>query len=188
MNKQKKQLLLLLFALILVIVAFFLVSNMPEEEETEEAVSYTVTDLNVDNVNKLAFTNSTGTYVLTKQDDIWSYEADKTIDLDETAVSGLAKRVAAISSENRMEQVADLSVYGLDEPEIIILISDGTTSYTLLVGDYNNITYTQYICLEEDMSTVYTTTAYNVSSFESGIDDLIVVEEETETETTQVQE
>ena len=74
----------------------------------------------------------------------------------------------------------DASIYGLTEPTMTILVSDGTTSYTVLVGDYNDVTGTQYICLENDMSTVYTTSSYTVSDFEGGIDDLIVEEEETE--------
>lgn len=182
MTKQKKQLLLLALMLVLAIAVFAIVSRLPEEEETEETETYTVTDLDEEAVNKLTFTNETGTYTFSRTDDIWSYEGDKTLDIDEEKVEKMISKVAALSSENRMEEVEDLSLYGLDEPEITILVSDGTTSYTLFVGDYNDITYTQYLCLESDMKTVYTTTAYQISSFKNGIDDLIVVEEESETE------
>lgn len=183
MKKQKKQLLLLLLVLILAVAAFLVVSKISEEEEAEETISYTVTDLEADNVSKLVFTNDTGTYTLTKQEDSWTYEGDKTLDMDETAVNNLVNKVAALTSENIIEQVEDASVYGLDEPIVTILVSDGTKSYTLLVGDYNNTTYTYYLCREDDMETVYTTTSYNISSFQNGIDDLIAVEEETQTET-----
>ena len=188
MNKQKKQLLLLILVLVLALIAFVLVSKMPDEEEIEETVSFTVTDLDTEAVNKLTFTNGTGTYTLTKAEDIWSYEGDKTLDMDEDAVQSMIDKVASITSENCIEKVEDLSLYGLDEPEITILVSDGTTSYTLFIGDYNDMTYTQYLCLENDMETVYTTTSYNISAFKNGIDDLIVVEEDTETATTEVQE
>lgn len=188
MNKQKKQLLLLILVLLLAIVAFVVVSKMPSEEEVEETVSYTITDLEAETVNKLTFTNATGTYTLTKTDDVWSYEGDKILDIDEDAVQDMVNKVASLTSENCIEQVEDLSQYGLDEPEITILVSDGTTSYTLFIGDYNDMTNTQYLCLESDQETVYTTTSYNISSFENGIDELIVVEEETETSTTQAEE
>ena len=186
MNKQKKQLLLLLLVLILAIVAFLFVSKMPDEDETEEAVSYTVTDLEPENVSKLVFTNDTGTYTLTKQEDgTWMYEGDKTLDMDETAVENLISKVSALTSEDKIEQVKDVSEYGLDEPVVTILVSDGTNSYTMLVGDYNDVTYTYYMCLENDMETVYTTTSYSISSFQSGIDDLIAEEEETTEETSE---
>ena len=186
MNKQKKQLLLLLLVLILAIVAFLFVSKMPDEDETEEAVSYTVTDLEPENVSKLVFTNDTGTYTLTKQEDgTWIYEGDKTLDMDETAVENLISKVSALTSEDKIEQVKDVSEYGLDEPVVTILVSDGTNSYTMLVGDYNDVTYTYYMCLENDMETVYTMTSYSISSFQSGIDDLIAEEEETTEETSE---
>ena len=193
MNKQKKQLLLLLLVLIIAIVAFLFVSKMPDEDETEEAVSYTVTDLEAENVSKLVFTNDTGTYTLTKQEDgTWTYEGDKTLDMDETAVESLISKVSALTSEDKIEQVEDVSGYGLDEPAITILVSDGINSYTLLVGDYNDVTYTYYICLENDVETVYTTTSYSISSFQNGIDSLVAEEEETteemSEETTQTQE
>ncbi len=189
MNKQKKQLLLLLLVLILAIVTFLFVSKMPDEDETEEAISYTITDLEAENVSKLVFTNDTGTYTLTKQEDgTWTYEGDKTLAMDETAVENLISKVSALTSEDKIEQVEDVSEYGLDEPVITILVSDGTNSYTMLVGDYNDVTYTYYVCLENDMETVYTTTSYSISSFQNGVDSLIAEEEETTEETTQTQE
>lgn len=182
MNKQKKQLLLLLFVLLLAVGAFLLVSRIPGEDEAEEAESYSVTNLDAENVCKLSFMNENGTFTLTKQGDSWVYEGDKALDMDEDAVDNLVNKVAALTSENCMEQVEDASIYGLDEPIVTILVSDGTTSYTLLVGDYNDMTYTYYLCLEDDKGTVYTTTSYNVSSFMDGIDNLIAEEEETESE------
>lgn len=183
MNKQKKQLLLLIFILILAIAAFLLVSQIPSGEEAEETQSYSVTSLDTEKVCKLSFTNDNGTFTLTKQEDSWVYEGDKTLDMDEDAVDNLVSKVAALTSENRIEQVEDSSIYGLDEPIVTILVSDGKNSYTLLVGDYNNMTCTYYLCLEDDMKTVYTTTSYNISSFMDGIENLIVEEEETESET-----
>ncbi|MBQ6788053.1 MAG: DUF4340 domain-containing protein [Lachnospiraceae bacterium] len=187
MNKQKKQLILLIILFVMAVTAFGIVSKMSEEEESKEAVNYTVTNLEAEAVNKLTFTNETGTYILTKQDGIWSYEGDKTLDLDEEAVQTMVGKVGNLTSENCIEQVEDLALYGLDVPEITILVSDGTDSYTLFIGNYNEVTYTQYLCLESDMETVYTTTSYQISSFKNGIDDLIVEEEEMETVNTEVQ-
>ncbi len=187
MNKQKKQMILLILLFVMAVTAFVIVSKMPEEEDSEDVVTYTVTNLEAEAVNKLTFTNETGTYILTKQDGIWSYEGDKTLDLDEEAVQTMVGKVANLTSENCIEQVEDLSLYGLDEPEITILVSDGTDSYTLFIGNYNDVTYTQYLCLESDMETVYTTTSYQISSFKNGIDDLIVDEEEMESVITEVQ-
>ena len=121
MNKQKKQLLLLIFILILAIAAFLLVSQIPSGEEAEETQSYSVTSLDTEKVCKLSFTNDNGTFTLKKQEDSWVYEGDKTLDMDEDAVDNLVSKVAALTSENRIEQVEDSSIYGLDEPIVTIL-------------------------------------------------------------------
>ena len=70
----------------------------------------------------------------------------------------------------------------VDEPAATILISDGTTGCTLLVGDYNELTETYYLCLESDKGTVYTADPYTVSDFiDKRMEDLVVQQEETET-------
>ena len=92
-------------------------------------------------------------------------------------------KVASLTSENKIENVEDIAQYGLDAPSLTILVSDGTTSYTILIGDYNETTYTYYMCLESDKSTVYTTNSVTITSFKSNTLEDITAEEETETET-----
>ena len=179
MEKQKKQLLLLAGALILVIAAWFGVSLIPEEEEAEETMSYQVSDLEEDAVTKLTYTNEQGTLSFAKEGEEWLYEADKSVDIEESTIEKMVGKLASYSSENQITGVEDISIYGLNEPKYTILLSDGTTSYTMFVGDYNATTYTYYMCLESDTSTVYTVQSADVSVYENVLEDLIVEEEET---------
>jgi hypothetical protein len=185
MEKQKKQLIAMLAVLVVAVVAFFAVSKISkaQDEAEEETVEYAVNDLDGDAVTRLIFTNSTaGTISLSKVGDEWIYEDDKTVDIDESEVESLIGKVAGLTSENKIENVTDLSQYGLDEPTGTIMISDGTNSCTILVGSYNSMMTANYICLESDKTTVYTTKNSYVSAFEVTVDD-ITAEEETETET-----
>lgn len=183
MEKQKKQLIGLLAVLVVAIVVFFAVSKAADADtEEDDTVTYAVNDLESDNVTRLVFTNSTATISLSKSGDDWVYEDDKTIDIDEDEVEKLIKKVAGLTSENKLENVTDLSQYGLDEPSGTIMISDGTNTCTILVGNYNSMMTTNYICLESDKSTVYTTKNSTVSAFEVTVEDL-TAEPETETET-----
>ena len=185
MEKQKEQLLLLAGILIVALVAFLLLSRLPDEEETEETPAYQVTNLEADLVTKLVYTNENGTITLLKSGDEWQCEEDKSIDIDEDTVETMVGKVASYSSENKMENVEDVSIYGLDQPSLTILVSDGTTSYTMLIGDYNETTYTYYMCLENDMSTVYTTESVTISVFDHTLEDLTAEEESTEETTTE---
>lgn len=183
MEKQKKQLLGLLVILIVAVIAFIVVKNLPDEEEEDTTASYEVTDLNADNVTKLVYTNENGTLTLNKNGDEWTCEEDRSVDIDEDTVNTMVGKVASLTSENKIENVEDISQYGLDNPSLTIFVSDGTTSYTLLIGDYNETTYTYYMCLGNDKSTVYTTQSVTISSFQNNTLEDITAEAETETAT-----
>lgn len=180
MEKQKKQLLLMLLLLVVAVAVFFGISAIPEEEE-EQSVTYQITDMAIENVTKLTYSFDDVHVKLVKTDAEWQSEEDKTIDLDEAAVENMIGKVAALTSENRIENVEDASQYGLTESTKTVLISDGTTTYTLVIGDYNDMTATYYVCLEDDMRTVYTANSTTVNAFNTTMEEL-VVEEETTTE------
>lgn len=146
MEKQKKQLLGLLVILIVAVIAFIVVKNLPQEEETDTTASYEVTNLNADDVTKLVYTNENGTLTLNKDGDNWICDEDRSVDIDADKVSTMVGKVASLTSENKIENVEDIAQYGLDAPSLTILVSDGTTSYTILIGDYNETTiYILYV-------------------------------------------
>ena len=182
MEKQKKQLIGLLAVLIVAVIAFVVISKLPDGEESEDKETYAVTALDADAVTKLVYTNESGTVSLTKNGSEWICEEDKSVDIDEDTVNNMVSKVASLTSENKLENVTDVSQYGLDDPTLKILISDGSDSYTLFVGDYNETTYTYYLCLESDMSTVYTTQSGTISDFQNNTLAELTAEPETQTD------
>lgn len=182
MEKQKKQLIGLLAVLIVAVIAFVVISKLPDGEESEDKESYAVTTLDTDAVTKLVYTNESGTVSLTKNGSEWICEEDKSVDIDEDTVNNMVSKVASLTSENKLENVTDVSQYGLDDPTLKLLISDGSDSYTIFVGDYNETTYTYYLCLENDMSTVYTTQSGTISDFQNNTLTELTAEEETQTD------
>lgn len=187
MEKQKKQLLFMLLLLALAILTFVGAAVIPEEKE-EEAVSYQITNFATNEVTKLEYSFDEIQVKLEKLEDEWWNEEDKSMDIDEETVTGMIAKVASLTSENRIEKVTDVSIYGLANATKKVRISDGVKSYTLIIGDYNDMTSTYYVCLEEDMSTVYTMSSTKVNAFDMPIESLVVEEETTAEETTPVQE
>ncbi|MBO5146960.1 MAG: DUF4340 domain-containing protein [Lachnospiraceae bacterium] len=182
MVKQRKQmavLLLILFAACGVL--GFVSLSSKEEAEAMAEEGFVVNDIEADEATKLIFTNSTGTYSLRKEEEKWILEEDKTAEVDETEVTRLLAAVAPLRSADRIEQAEDLSLYGLDSPVRTIMVSNSEKNSTILVGDFNEITDTYYICLEEDTSTVYTAEYDTVSAFEVQTEDLIIEPDEEET-------
>lgn len=188
MNKQKKQMILLGVILLMVIICFAVICMIPEKEEEDAVISYEVTSFEEDEIQKITFTNTNGTFSFVKDEDEWLYESDKSLDIDESIIQNMLKKLAKYSSENKITDVTDMSAYGLDDPHKKMLISDGTNSVTFLIGEYNNITYTYYMCLEDDPSTIYTMASSDLSIFDKTLEDMIIepeeessAEEETET-------
>ncbi|MBE5876669.1 MAG: DUF4340 domain-containing protein [Lachnospiraceae bacterium] len=178
MEKQKKQLLFMIVLLVVAIAAFVGITAIPEKEE-EEAVTYQITDMTSESVTKLTYSFDGVHVKLTKSGEEWQNEEDKSMDIDEAAVEALIDKVASLTSKNQIENVEDSGQYGLTDATKTVLISDGTTTYTLMFGDYNDMTSTYYVCLEDDMSTVYTADSTTVNAFHTAVEELVAEEEET---------
>jgi len=137
MEKQKKQLLFMIVLLVVAIAAFVGITAIPEKEE-EEAVTYQITDMTSESVTKLTYSFDGVHVKLTKSGEEWQNEEDKSMDIDEAAVEALIDKVASLTSKNQIENVEDSGQYGLTDATKTVLISDGTTTYTLMFGDYND--------------------------------------------------
>lgn len=179
MKKQKKQMLFSCLIMLMVLICFVIICLIPKNQEEEEKIVYDVTSFDSNQINKLTFTNEAGTFSFRKVGEDWSYEADETLDIDESKIEDMIQKLAKYQSENKITDVTDLISYGLHEPDKKMLISDGENSVTFLVGSYNNITYTYYMCLESAPDTVFTMSSADLSLFDQTIEDLIVETEET---------
>lgn len=82
----------------------------------------------------------------------------------------------SITAQNLINDVTDLSQYGLDEPSNVLHWETEHGSYTYNVGDYNSIASVYYIC-EPGSHTVYAVPNSLGTGFDYSLEDLI--EEET---------
>lgn len=182
MNKQKKQLIILVAVLLAAVIAFVLVTKLVHDDgQEDETEKYKVTDMESDSITKLSYTNESGTFSFTKTDDSWQYDDDVSLDIKESTIDNMIAKVASLESENRITDVKDASIYGLDTPDITISISDGNKTETIKIGDYNLTTSTYYVSRDDDTSVIYTATSATISSFQTqNIDELIETDIQTD--------
>lgn len=190
MERQKKQLAMLtviLIAAVIILIVLLKYFDKASEDASEEN-HFTINNIQADKVIRFAFTNSTGTVSLTKNAQEWIYDNDSSLDMDEDKVTELIQTVAPLDSENRIEEVENLEMYGLAEPALTILVSDGEEVCTMMIGDLNEMTGTYYLCLEGKESVIYDVNPQVVSPFSATLADLTVIEEQiSETESTEEQ-
>lgn len=188
MKRQKKQMVVLLVLLVAVIGAYFGIVKYNEwssqrEKEKEEAAQVYITDFSMDSVEKFSYDYQGVTFAFTKQGEDWIYIDDETLDIDESSLESMISDAVQLDASEKIENVTDLSQYGMEEPALTVGFTVSGKDYTLCVGDYNDILSMYYAYLTEDGSTVYLISSGFKTGFNTTLDQLVVVVEETETET-----
>ncbi len=181
MERQKKQLAVLtvvLIAAVIILIVLLKYFDKASEDASEEN-HFIINNIQADKVIRFAFTNSAGTVSLTKNAQEWIYDNDSSLDMDEDKVTELIQTVAPLNSENRIEEVENLEMYGLAEPALTILVSDGEEVCTMMIGDLNEMTGTYYLCLEGKESVIYDVNPQIVSAFGTTLEDLVTAKEQT---------
>lgn len=181
MERQKKQLTVLaviLIAAVIVLIVLLKYYDKASEDALGEK-NFAINNIQAEKVIRFAFTNSEGTVSLTKNAQEWIYDNDSSLDMDEDKIAELIQTVAPLESENRIEDVENLEIYGLVEPALTILVSDGEEVCTMMIGDLNEMTGTYYLCLEGKESVIYDINSQVVSAFRATLEDLITAEEPT---------
>ncbi len=158
MNKSRKiQMIGMCLLLFLVLGAFGALkiyqSNTAEaEEETEE--KYTVIQIDPSKVKEIGIINDTETVNLIKEGTEWKCADDETFQIDSSIVETYLDQISEITSDVKIEAVQDFSQYGLDQPQLNVTLQWENNMYTVQIGDYNTITGSYYISVNEE-KTVY---------------------------------
>lgn len=128
-----------------------------ENQETEEKTS--VFSAETENITTLGFMIDEKEVTFVKDGDSWIKEDEREFPVSQSKLDTVVDRVTSIEAERVLENVEDLSEYGLDEPSNAITIKekgDETEKVTVLyVGDRNDSTGQYYMSKGEDEKTVY---------------------------------
>ena len=184
MKKQPKQFLLLLVALLILVGGYFglraynQASNEKAEQVLQEA-AVTMIDAVVEEVEAFSYDYNGEIYTYEKEDGIWYYAPDHSLNLQQGMVSGMMEKFTPLVSCQKIDNVTDYAQYGLGDQAKTMIIRTEDAEYKVYVGAYNAITAACYFKMEGDAS-VYVTTSAITGSFNKTVEDLIEVPQETE--------
>ena len=123
---------------------------------------------------------------LKKKDETWYYTDDHSLNLNQERIKAMILKVAPLKADQVIENVTDMSQYGLANPERTIQYETADRSVIINVGNLNSMTSQYYIAFPSEMK-VYVVATNVVTGFNYTLDDL--VEETTEeTESTEATE
>ena len=146
------------------------------EEDSEE--STTVFTASTDNIKSLDFMVDDTETTFEKDDDSWVKKDETDFPVNQTTLDSAASAIASVDSNRVLEDVDDLSEYGLDSPSNTIKIvtksdeEDGDDiTTTLYVGDENSSTSQYYVRKDDDEKTVYLIDSSCVEPFTKSLND-----------------
>lgn len=146
------------------------------EEDSEE--STTVFTALTDNIKSLDFMVDDTKTTFEKDDDSWVKKDETDFPVNQTTLDSAASAIASVDSDRVLEDVDDLSEYGLDSPSNTIKIvtksdeEDGDDiTTTLYVGDENSSTSQYYVRKDDDEKTVYLIDSSCVEPFTKSLND-----------------
>lgn len=102
----------------------------------------------------------------------WVSEADPALPLIQSRLDTMAGKLTHIVAQSTIEDVTDMSQYGLEEPSNVLSWETDQGVYTYNIGDYNSFGNVYYIC-EPDSSTVYAVTASLGTGFGYSLEELV---------------
>ena len=153
---------------------------------TPEDTQETVLDVNSDDITSFSYVYEGETYAFEKEDETWYYADDYSLNLNQDRIKAMILKVAPLKADQVIENVTDMSQYGLANPERTIQYETADRSVIINVGNLNSMTSQYYVAFPSEMK-VYVVTTNVVTGFNYTLDDL--VEETTEeTESTEAAE
>lgn len=185
MKKQKKQLIVMLLVLALLAVGYVLLQRYNASKEKENATDTTEqlfdqfgNETDSSQVTELSYYVDGELCSFIKEGDVWKAKEDKELTIKQSPINTMVSSVVGTYIVSRLEDVTDLSQYGLEEPVNTITLKVAGTEHVIKVGDSNEMTSYLYLQMD-DSSIVYVVSSGIPNSFNQGLNDL-VEEEETE--------
>ena len=141
------------------------VSKEEKTESSEEKSKTKVFSVKTDDIKSLEFIVDKKEVTFEKKDDSWVKKDETAFPVNQTTLDSAASAIETVEADRVLEDVEDLTEYGLDSPSNTVTVdtADGTTK--LNIGDENTSTNQYYISKDDDDSTVYVVAADTVSPF-----------------------
>lgn len=189
MKKKQRQMIGMLLALVVLAAAFLGIrqynKNASSATSITEDTQETVLDVNSDDITSFRYVYEGETYAFEKEDETWYYADDHSLNLNQDRIKAMILKVAPLKADQVIENVTDMSQYGLADPERTIQYETADRSVIINVGNLNSMTSQYYIAFPSEMK-VYVVATNVVTGFNYTLEDL--VEETTEaTETAETE-
>lgn len=179
MKKQRIQLIVLIIVLIVLAGGYFGLKqyNKAQSEKPQAPSGEALVMVSPEDIVKLAYDYEDNSYEYEKKEGTWYYALNHSLNLTQYRLENMAQTLAGLTAVETIEDVTDMSQYGLDEPSRTLSFETSGESFIFNVGDYNEIAGVYYIC-RPATTTVYAVKSSDITSFNVDVMDMVEEEEE----------
>ncbi len=172
MSKKTKRLVILLGLLAVLAAVYGIVLTVnhrqarkeAEEEEIAEN-GFLVKEMDMDKITGFSYQHphdeefSDKTYVFVKQGKKWHYKDDENFPVNQTVLDTKLEDLSKVYAKRLLEETDEnFAAYGLDDPSLIVSVTDGKETITYNIGNYNETTADYYMNIDGTQK-VYTVDA-----------------------------
>lgn len=153
MKKQKKQLIILAVILAALIGGFFgvrMYNQSRPKEESPLADRIQLVSLNSTDIIRFSYDYNGTKYEYDRVDGTWYYAPDHSLKLGQAKLNNFANRFAILKAKEEIDNVEDLSQFGLGEDSRTVSFATEKESETFWIGYYNELIGSYYICRPEE--------------------------------------
>jgi len=157
--KKAKRMIALLMLLVIAAAANVVIGKINQADEdvvSEEKGTFVLTEYEKDDVSGLAWTKGEESVAFMLSDGQWQYTKDQDFPVDQAAAQVLSDTAMEIRADRKIENIENMSDYGLSEPAFTLAISfaDGTEiAYSL--GDQTPFQDGYYLSVSGQDDCVY---------------------------------
>ncbi len=171
--KKKIQLILLCGICLLLLAAVIALKASKEDtsgQEEDEAESYQVIGVDKGQVTKISITGGDQSVTLTKEGEDWKVEGDESVLIENSLVEDYLEKASSFTSDLKIENVTDMTQYGLEDAALTVELQCGGKGHTIKVGDYNSMISSYYVRIDDE-DTVYTIDSSQYYSLNNTLED-----------------
>lgn len=137
-----------------------------KEQEGEEEKAFSVMSVDTDKIKSIGFLIDKNEVVFEKEDGDWVKSDEKSFPVNKDKLSEAAGTLNSVEADRVLEDVENLSEYGLDAPSNTITVTmEDDEKEVLQVGEENTSTGQYYVKKNGDDSTIYVVESSVVEPF-----------------------
>ena len=169
--KRLKKLGVLLGILVVVCIATFALTHYEEEHEQIKNSDEIILKIPTDSVTSLAWEYEEGSLAFHRSEGVWLYDEDEAFPVSEDKINNILSEFESFGVSFIIENVADYSQYGLDEPEMTFHIATEEVTYDIKLGAFSTMDEQRYIDISD--GNVYLVSEDPMDYVSSALSDMI---------------